>query len=69
MELRVNIEGMTCHHCESAVEQGLRTLDGAENVTVNINRGDAVVRGNIDVGSIETCIEGMGYKFRGVESN
>jgi len=69
MEIRVDIEGMTCNHCEAAVQRGLQALDGTENVTVDLTLGNAVIKGNVDVEEIESCIEGMGYKFRGVESN
>jgi len=41
--LVLKIGGMTCNHCKMKVEKALRTLDGVENVQVDLNRGEASV--------------------------
>ena len=35
----VNVSGMTCGHCVSAVSEELEALDGVENVDVDLNAG------------------------------
>ncbi len=35
----VNVSGMTCGHCVSAVSEELESLDGVENVDVDLNAG------------------------------
>lgn len=35
----VNVSGMTCGHCISAVSEELEALDGVENVDVDLNAG------------------------------
>ena len=35
----VNVSGMTCGHCISAVSEELEALDGVENVDVDLNSG------------------------------
>jgi copper chaperone CopZ len=35
----VNVSGMTCGHCISAVSEELESLDGVENVDVDLNAG------------------------------
>ena len=35
----VHVDGMTCHHCISAVTEELEALEGVENVAVDLNAG------------------------------
>lgn len=32
----LNVEGMTCSHCAHAVEQALKTIDGVQSASVNL---------------------------------
>lgn len=42
-KITLNISGMSCNHCKMKVEKALKTLDGVEDVTVNLEAGQAVV--------------------------
>lgn len=33
----LNVEGMTCSHCAHAVEQALKTIDGVQSASVDLN--------------------------------
>ncbi|MBT9173219.1 MAG: Copper chaperone CopZ [Syntrophomonadaceae bacterium] len=41
--LTLKIGGMTCNHCKMKVGKALRTMDGVENVQVDINTGQTTV--------------------------
>ena len=36
---KVNISGMTCGHCVSAVLEELKAINGVEDVNVELNKG------------------------------
>ncbi|UOD35563.1 heavy-metal-associated domain-containing protein [Deferribacteraceae bacterium V6Fe1] len=35
-ELKITVNGMSCHHCKNAVESALKNLNGVENAEVNL---------------------------------
>ncbi|MHA7275917.1 heavy-metal-associated domain-containing protein [Arthrobacter sp. HLT1-21] len=35
----VNISGMTCGHCVDSVTEEILTIDGVQNVAVDLNKG------------------------------
>ena len=43
MKSILQISGMTCEGCKSSVEGKLGSLDGVDNVQVNLSRGEAVI--------------------------
>lgn len=60
----LNIQGMTCGHCESAVNNALTELQGVENVQVNLDKGTAEVSYDSSKVSTETmkeAVEEQGY--------
>lgn len=56
------VDGMTCEHCVAAVEQEVGAIEGAEEVTVDLDTGRLSVRGH-DVGAAEVraAVEEAGY--------
>lgn len=68
MITQIEIEGMTCHHCERAVETNLEKLEGIESVQVNLKEGSAQLSGEFDLASVKQTIEGLGYIFKGKKS-
>lgn len=60
----LNIKGMTCEHCQSAVTKALRDLNGVSAVDVDLNEGKATVTYDADKASKEQmkeAIEEQGY--------
>jgi copper chaperone len=60
----LNIKGMTCDHCKSAVTGALKELDGVTNVEVNLNEGTTDVTYNdskVSVAQMKEAIEDQGY--------
>lgn len=43
-KLTLSISGMSCNHCKMKVEKALKTLDGVEDVQVNLEAGQADVQ-------------------------
>ena len=43
MKSILQISGMTCEGCKSSVEGKLGSLDGVDNVQVDLARGEAVI--------------------------
>jgi copper chaperone len=46
MNIKLNVSGMTCGHCEKAVSKALQSVEGVNDVQVNLSTGTASVEGN-----------------------
>ena len=55
------ITGMTCGHCEKAVEEALSNVQGVESVAVDLEAGRAVVVGSADESDLVSAVEEEGY--------
>lgn len=62
--VHLNIEGMTCGHCTSAVEKALKAVEGVEQVEVSLEPGNAVVKGSADPDSLIQAVVEEGYEAR-----
>lgn len=61
----LNVSGMSCSHCSAAVEQALKTLDGVNEVEVNLETGKVIV--DYDAGAaaekeLDEAIRNAGYE-------
>lgn len=64
--LVLKIGGMTCNHCKMKVEKALRTMDGVENVQVDLNTGQATVSFNsakLRAEDLRTVVSEAGYEI------
>lgn len=61
------INGMTCGHCASAVTEELQTLDGVQNVTVNVDAGEATVVSAAPLAqeAVAAAVDEAGYTLAG----
>lgn len=62
VELEVN--GMSCHHCEKAVKDAITALEGVNSVEVHVHHNEVKVDYNNNVISLEAicnAIEEQGY--------
>jgi len=55
------VDGMTCNHCKAAVESAIQKVPGVSEAIVELQRGEAQVRGDADPGDIVRAIEEEGY--------
>ena len=64
---RLQVQGMTCGHCVSAVEKALRNQSGVRNATVHLENGAAEVEyeeGAVAPEQLIAAIEEEGYKAK-----
>jgi copper chaperone len=59
--LKLKVTGMTCSHCAAAVTRALRAIPSVEDVAVDLEHGDVIVRGNPDPGAVRGAIVEEGY--------
>jgi copper chaperone len=60
----LNVEGMSCSHCENAVKKSVGALGGVSNVTVDLKGKQVTVEfesGKVTVEAIKEAIEDQGY--------
>lgn len=55
------IKGMNCPHCSATVEQTIRGLEGVEEVSVDLAKGVAHVKGNVDDEALARAVELAGF--------
>lgn len=66
-EHRFQVPGMSCEHCERAVQSELLKVDGVYNVDVNLDTKTVVVNHDavVDTGAMREAIEEAGYEIEG----
>lgn len=55
------IKGMNCPHCSATVERTIRGLEGVEEVSVDLAKGVAHVKGNVDDEVLARAVELAGF--------
>jgi copper chaperone CopZ len=64
MNTQINVGGMTCNHCKTTVENGIRGIKGVENATADILTGKVIIEGtDPDLKKVEEVVNSLGYKF------
>jgi copper chaperone CopZ len=64
----LNVEGMSCTHCERAVKNAVGELDGVESVIVDLPGKTVAIEyepGMLTFDSFKTVIEEEGYHVSG----
>ena len=60
----INVEGMSCSHCENAVKKAVGSLEGVDKVTVSLEGKTATVDydpSKVSLEAIKEAIEDQGY--------
>jgi copper chaperone len=61
--IKLRIRGMSCDHCVRAVTQALGAIPGVQRVVeVSLDRGEAVLEGEVDPASLVAAVEEEGFK-------
>jgi copper chaperone CopZ len=61
-EITYSVPGMHCGHCERAVSEELRRVNGVESVRVDLDTKFVSVRGaNLDDAALVAAIDEAGY--------
>jgi len=61
MSTELNISGMTCGHCQTAVTKALKNVPGVKNAQVDLQTGTAVVEGQVDPQALLAAVTEEGY--------
>ena len=64
MEIKMNIEGMMCMHCEARVKKCLEEIDGVSEANVSHEKNTAIVKTTKDISfdTLKQVVEEQGYK-------
>ncbi len=63
---KILVKGMTCNHCRQNVENKIKSIDGIEQVRVDLSTGKVTISGtSIDLTKIQSGIENIGYDYLG----
>ncbi|HJF66808.1 MAG TPA: copper chaperone CopZ [Staphylococcus kloosii] len=63
----IQVEGMSCEHCKSAVSGALNNLDGVSQADVNLAAGTVEVNyddAKVDDAAMTEAIEDQGYDVK-----
>ena len=62
MNIELNVAGMTCGHCKSAVESALKSVAGVSTATVDFAAGTATVNGEgVKLEALVAAVADEGY--------
>ncbi|TYV22586.1 copper chaperone CopZ [Listeria monocytogenes] len=64
-KLTLNVEGMTCSHCESRVTKALSEVSGVKSAVVSLDEGTATVefeQGQVTEDALIDAVEEAGYE-------
>ena len=61
MTTELTVNGMTCGHCEKAVQNALKSVPGVQDVRVNLQDGTATVQGDSDPQALVAAVTEEGY--------
>ncbi len=61
MNIVLNVEGMSCGHCVSAITAAVQPLPGVTGVEVDLGAGTVTVSGAADRDAVGAAIEDCGY--------
>ncbi|MBV0902843.1 CopZ family metallochaperone [Haloarcula salina] len=61
MSTTINVEGMSCEHCEQTVEEALRGVGGVTDATADREAEQASVDGDADPDALVQAVEDAGY--------
>lgn len=62
--LTLDVDGMSCGHCQQAVEDALASVDGVDAVEVALDEGraDVTTDAETDTDALVAAVEDAGYK-------
>lgn len=70
MKKQINIEGMSCGHCVSHVEEALKEVAGVNGVYVDLQGKNAVVEISdiVTDEQLKAAVEEVGYDVTGIKA-
>lgn len=59
-----HIEGLRCNRCRENAEKAISSLDGVENVTIDLATGMATIKGKVNKNAVSKALEEIGFKIK-----
>ena len=57
---------MTCNHCKANVQNNLSSIEGIENIEIDLESGKVKMTGEvIDLDEVKSKVESIGYEYDG----
>ena len=60
--MKLNVEGMTCGHCQKVVKETLEGIPGIDSADVDLEAGTATLQGSADAQVLISAVEDEGYR-------
>jgi copper chaperone CopZ len=61
----IYVGGMTCNHCRENVENSIKSVNGVDNVSVDLATGKVIISGkSFNLSKVKTGVESIGYKIK-----
>lgn len=61
----IDIDGMSCEHCEETVKEALESVTGVTDVAVDHENGTATIEGSADHALLIDAVSDAGYDVVG----
>ncbi|WP_136808407.1 heavy-metal-associated domain-containing protein [Desulfosediminicola flagellatus] len=58
----VKIKGMSCQHCVGSTKDALEKISGIENVSVDLDKGEATYEGEVSTDTVKQAITAIGFE-------
>jgi copper chaperone len=65
-DIAIGISGMSCGHCQNAVNRAINSVPGVEVKNVRIGHADLRVQDDSTVARVKAAIEEAGYKVESI---
>jgi copper chaperone len=66
--IKIQVDGMTCGHCEKAVSQALASVPGVTKVVeVSREKGAALIEGTAEVAKLVAAVREEGYEAQAAQ--
>ena len=58
------IEGMHCNHCKANAEKIINTVEGVDDVNIDLASGTATLQGEFEMDEVVAAVESIGFKVK-----
>ena len=59
----IKVKGMSCQHCVASTTKAMESIDGINNVTVDLQKGEAHSAGAVDIEVFNAAISKIGFEI------
>lgn len=60
--MTIKVSGMSCAHCEKAVETAAKSVAGVVSASASAKAGSVTIEGDFDLAAVVAAIEAEGYE-------